>query len=81
MDYFLTLSHLLSALMLSNSSFSICIGERGGCLFVLISSSINQGVADIFSAVLRVSLSLGDMFKLLLSNSGFLLLLPFSVFR
>lgn len=57
--------------MLLDSSFIVCTGK----------SSIYQGVADTFSAVLRVSLSLGDIFKLLLSNSSFMFLLPFSVFK
>lgn len=70
--FFLLLPSVIpTVVMFSNSFFSICTGE----------SSINQGVADMFSAVLRVSLSLGDMFKLLLSNSGFMFLLPFSVFQ
>lgn len=69
---FLLLPSLIcTAVMLSNSSFSVCTGG----------SSINQGVADTFRAVLRVSLSLGDIFKLLLSNSGFMFLLPSSVFK
>lgn len=87
MDSFVALLHILSASTFCDSyscdvikfSFSICIGERGFLNFIL--SSINQGVADMLSAVLRVSLSLGDMFKLLLSNSGFMSLLPFSVFQ
>lgn len=70
--FFLLLPSVIpTVVMFSNSFFSICTGE----------SSINQGVADMFSAVLRVSPSLGDMFKLLLSNSGFMFLLPFSVFQ
>lgn len=66
--------------ILLNYSFTLCIGE-GGFFFLFILCRGNQGVPDKFSAALRISLNLGDVFKLLLSDSGFTFLLPFSVFQ
>lgn len=76
--FLLIRSVILMDVMLLNSSYLHC-GKR--VLDFLILSNINQGVADMFSAALRVSSSLGDISKLLLSNSGFMFLLPFSVFQ
>lgn len=77
--FLLIYSVILTDVMLLNSSYHLHWGER--VLDFLILSNINQGVADMFSATVRVSLSLGDIIKLLLSNSGFMFLLPFSVFQ